>query len=60
MVFVPVIIIFLVVAFVIAAYWHSHRSSHVLDYLDEIIGLICLVGNHHLRIHRIQTLDQGG
>ena len=41
----------------ITARWYDHHGFHALDHLDEIIGIICLVGNHHLRI---QTLDQGG
>ena len=55
-VLVPVMIrLWLLVA--IAAHGYDHHGSHVLDHLDEIIGIICLVGNHHLRI---QTLHQGG
>ena len=54
-VLVPVMIrLWLLVA--IAAHWYDHHGFHALDHLDEIIGIICLVGNHHLRI---QTLDQG-
>ena len=41
----------------ITAHWSDYQSSHVWDHLDQIIGLICLVGNHHLRI---QALDDIG
>jgi len=44
-VFVPVITrLWLLVA--ITAHWSDHHSSYVWDHLDQIIGLICLVGNH--------------
>ena len=48
-VLVPVMIrLWLLVA--ITARWYDHHGFHVLDHLDEIIGIICLVGNHHIRI----------
>ncbi len=54
-VFVAVIIrLWLLVA--ITAHWSDHHRSPVWDHLDQIIGLICLVGNYHVRI---QALDQG-